>query len=326
MATAQQVMVTACQEIGYTRWDDPEEGSKYGRDYATRNGAYFGATGVPFCAMFVTWCFRQWGDTPPGGDFAYVPHVIQRAAASGQLVEKTSAQFGDIICYDWDGDGVADHVGFVYENLGSYVQTVEGNTSSGNAGSQSNGGGVYSRARDWSDVCAVVRPHYSDSPAGSAAPAASSIGQDETPDDASAIVATGYGVLAEDGEWGAATEARLARVMNAFGMPKEFSYANVQRFLNSMVPVESIRQLVGYDQLEVDGSWGSDTSKVCQYWMWCWVPGIDQGETVWRRFAPDWSFNDFVDGDWGAASTAVFQAALNRSWGNSGMLMIEPGH
>lgn len=70
---------------------------------------------------------------------------------------------GDLVLYDFDGDGQADdHIGIVTRVLhlpttkgklfGSYVlRTVEGNTSSGRAGSQTDGAGVYIRTR-------IVRP------------------------------------------------------------------------------------------------------------------------------------------------------------------------
>jgi len=54
--TAQNVLTWAAGEIGYTRWDDPEKGSKYGRWYAKKHGAYYGTSGVPFCAMGASWC------------------------------------------------------------------------------------------------------------------------------------------------------------------------------------------------------------------------------------------------------------------------------
>ena len=36
---------------------------------------------------------------------------------------------GDLIFYDWAGDGVSDHVGIVAYVEGGYVHTIEGNTS-----------------------------------------------------------------------------------------------------------------------------------------------------------------------------------------------------
>ena len=160
--TASKALAWAASQIGYTRWDDPEEGSLYGRWYAKKHGAYYGTSGVPFCAMFASWCLTDDDGVSviPGGDFAYVPYGINAARSAGQLVAPSNAAPGDLICFDWDGDGVADHVGLVEANYGSWVQTIEGNTSSGAAGSQSNGGGVWRRTRDWDSVCAVIRPSY----------------------------------------------------------------------------------------------------------------------------------------------------------------------
>lgn len=191
MSTAIDVLRIAAKEIGYSRWDDTEAGTKYGRDFATRHGAYYGTSGVPYCAMFVTWVLRAAGMEPVGGDFAYVPYGINAAAKAGRLVPKHQAIPGDYLCFDWNNDSIADHVGFVEANRGSWVQTIEGNTSSGQAGSQSNGGGVYRRARNWDDVCAVIRPEYEheygQTPAG--------------------------GVLDADGYWGEMTTRRLQEVL-----------------------------------------------------------------------------------------------------------------
>ena len=195
MATASDALRVAAAEIGYNRFNDPAEGTKYGRDYATRHGAYYGTSGVPYCAIFATWVLRHVGITPPGGDFAYVPYGINAARAANRLVTKAGAQPGDLVCFDWNGDGVADHVGFVELNRGTYYQTIEGNTSPGTAGSQGNGGGVYRRTRDLSCVIAVIRPEYS-----GAAPAV----QPSKP------AQTG---LAVDGYWGAATTRALQKVL-----------------------------------------------------------------------------------------------------------------
>ena len=113
--------------------------------------------------MFASWCLTDddGASVIPGGDFAYVPYGINAAARAGQLVSPmTQAAPGDLVCFDWDGDGLADHVGIVEANYGGWLQTIEGNTSSGAAGSQSNGGGVWCRTRGWDSVCAVIRPAY----------------------------------------------------------------------------------------------------------------------------------------------------------------------
>lgn len=153
MATAQDALRVAAGEIGYSRWNDPEQGTKYGRWYAEQTGEpYFGYNGVPFCAMFTSWVLAQVGVTPPGGLFAYVPSGINAARARGRLVSVGDARPGDMLAYDWDRDGVADHIGFLETVLPSgALQTVEGNTSNGR---------VARRVRDRSTVCAVIRPDY----------------------------------------------------------------------------------------------------------------------------------------------------------------------
>lgn len=189
-----EVLRIAAAEIGYNRWDDPEPGTKCGRDYATRHGAYFATSGVPYCAMFVTWVLRQAGVRIPGGDFAYVPYGINAARNEGRLIPARQARPGDLAAFDWDGDGVADHVGVVEANRWSHLQTIEGNTSSGAHGSQSNGGGVYRRTRSFDEVAAVWRPYYDEAPASRAA---------ERP-------AIG---LEADGYWGEATTRLLQEVL-----------------------------------------------------------------------------------------------------------------
>ena len=188
-ASAYDVLRVAAGEIGYSRWDDPEEGTKYGRWYAEKHGSYFGSSGVPFCAMGVSWALNQVGMTPPGGAFAYVPAGINAARnAKRLLADVEDAQAGDLVCFDWDDDGIADHVGIVEANFGDYLQTIEFNTAPGTGGSQGNGGGVYRRTRDWDSVTAVIRPAYDQS--------ASTVGE-----------------ITEDGYWGSRTTAALQEVV-----------------------------------------------------------------------------------------------------------------
>ena len=84
------------------------------------------------------------------------------------LSNKRTCQPGDIVLFDWDSNNTSnhytglDHIGFIEANLGSYVQTIEGNTSGSWNGSQSAGNGVYRRTRYWSNIACIVRPPYSE--------------------------------------------------------------------------------------------------------------------------------------------------------------------
>lgn len=165
MATPTDVLRVAAGEIGYIALQDPAAGSRYGRWYAEDHGSYFAgpSTQVPWCAMFVSWVFDQAGQPMPGLPTASCSVIVANNRGTSRSVSIRDAEPGDVILFDWNpsaGDG-ADHVGIVEKNCGSYVQTIEGNTSSGSSGSQSNGGGVYRRTRDWSTVYAVYRPDYS---------------------------------------------------------------------------------------------------------------------------------------------------------------------
>lgn len=163
MTTANEILAKAASQIGYSRWNDPDAGTIYGRWYAHKTGsAGFGLSGVPFCAMGVSWVFDQLNATDliPGGIFAYCPYGVNNARKQGRTVDPHTAAPGDIVFFDWNDDGLADHVGLVEANHGSYLQTIEFNTSPGTSGSQGNGGGVYRRARGFDAVQAVVRPLY----------------------------------------------------------------------------------------------------------------------------------------------------------------------
>lgn len=163
MSAAKNVLYCARQWIGYSRWDDPEPGTVFGRWYAKLvDDPYFGESGIPYCAMFVSYCLNWAGFEAAGLPGAYVPWILSANSDTGRLVANEDAQPGDLVMFDWQGDGVADHIGIVEENHPDegWMQTIEGNTSPGNGGSQSNGGGVYRRARNYSSIIGVARPYY----------------------------------------------------------------------------------------------------------------------------------------------------------------------
>lgn len=156
MATVNDVLNKARGEIGYSRWNDPETGTKYGRYYAQLVGDKgFAANGVAYCAMFVTWVFRHVGQSFPGDPFAYCPYGVNAARSSGRAYSAKQAQPGDIVFFDWEGDGVSDHTGIVESNNGSYLTCIEGNTSLNGVS-----GVVARKTRAYSTVVCVCRPNY----------------------------------------------------------------------------------------------------------------------------------------------------------------------
>lgn len=121
---------------------------------------WYGIIG-PWCAMFVTYCFNEVGAKhfKPGVRWAYCPYLVNDARAQRYgttVVPKDKVRPGDIVLFDWQSDGTADHVGIVKHppnKSGNFV-SVEGNTSTS---SDSDGGEVMVRNRNVKQVRCFVR-------------------------------------------------------------------------------------------------------------------------------------------------------------------------
>lgn len=150
MATASEVFIARALSFeGYV------EGP---RSNETPFGARTGHQFEPWCDSFVSCVAGDvWlSDVIP--ESVYVPGRLAAARASGQVV--TSPRRGDLVCFDWQHDGTADHIGIVLAVNGQTLATIEGNTAPNDAGSQSNGGGVYMRTRYTYQVGGFIRPPY----------------------------------------------------------------------------------------------------------------------------------------------------------------------
>jgi len=124
--------------------------------------------GASWCACFVSWVFAQAGASSLIAaknkfGFIYCPDAVNYFKKKNQLIKPESALPGDIILFDWNGAGIADHVGIVESNNKTFLTTIEGNTSPEGAvgASQQNGGGVYERKRYFGKtIIAVARPNF----------------------------------------------------------------------------------------------------------------------------------------------------------------------
>ena len=112
-------------------------------------------TGWPWCMAFIIWCATSAGIAVPYRG-AYVPHFVRWAKQAGRIRKKPVRGFA--VCFDWDNDGVADHIEQVtgIKRGTPTFYTDGGNTSQGD-GSRSNGGEVVNdRPRQLSDVLCFV--------------------------------------------------------------------------------------------------------------------------------------------------------------------------
>ena len=97
--------------------------------------SYYGfASRVEWCACFVHWCMRNTPSAtskyPSTANNAYCPTIAEHFMDMGQWGNRayTNLVAGDTIFFDWEGDGVTDHIGLVIGTDGTCVYTVEGNS------------------------------------------------------------------------------------------------------------------------------------------------------------------------------------------------------
>lgn len=86
---------------------------------------------VEWCAIFVSWCAEQCGYIDAGliPRFEGVRPGAEWFKDSGQWQGRDYApRPGDIIFFDWENDGLADHVGIVKSCENGVVLTIEGNS------------------------------------------------------------------------------------------------------------------------------------------------------------------------------------------------------
>lgn len=142
-----KVVEVALKEVGYTEQPAGTNKTKYGK--------WFGLDGNPWCAMFVSWCHDKAGVLMPKIGFSKPGFAgCQSAYAYWKKANKIVKDPlpGDIVLYDFNGDGRYDHTGIFRRNLGrtpvgeGFFEAIEGNTAIGN---DSNGGAVMIRKRNY---------------------------------------------------------------------------------------------------------------------------------------------------------------------------------
>jgi hypothetical protein len=188
-------MLNACRlEIGY----------REGRNNDNKYGIWYGMNHQPYCAIGLTWAATKVGGLSAiGGKWAYCPWWADWFRSRGRF-STTSFKRGDIVFFDWSGrkrKGYEQHVGIVDEEDGNYIYVIEFNTTSGIAGNQSDGGGVYRRRRHRSLIVGAGKPYW--------AAERNVVSIVTIP----ARATVKRNILVVDGVWGAATTRRLQEVL-----------------------------------------------------------------------------------------------------------------
>jgi len=252
----------AAGQIGFVEGGGPDGRS----GNITPYGAWYGLQGNPYCAMGLSWVSAQSGDlTAFGGKWAYCPSWVNHFKNAGQWGQEP--RVGAIVFFNF-GANEAVHVEWVESVHAGYVTTIGFNTSSGNAGSQNNGGGVYRRNRSttWGVegygypvyTAAVVSAPVAPRPPAPPKPRPSVI----TPVDLDVDGTLGpltmkalqrwVGTTA-DGAYGLATKKALQRRL---GVPDD-----------GVVGPQTIRALQRCVGATVDGGWGPLTTRALQIYL-----------------------------------------------------------
>ncbi len=145
MTTVEKILTIARGELGNKESPAGSNRTKYGK--------WYGLDSQPWCMMFVQWCFDQAGMKLPYKTASCSALLAWYQRNRPGSVFK-SAQPGDIVIYNFGHTGIVEAAG------SGTVTAIEGNTSPGTSGSQSNGGGVFRRQRKTSAVTAYIRPDY----------------------------------------------------------------------------------------------------------------------------------------------------------------------
>lgn len=134
---ATDVVAIAQTQIGYTEstrnYEVWEDNSIHGY---TRYGAWYGVPYGDWCGMFASFCLRYAGVNDIPINYGVRPWIDDLAARGlYYTARETQPQKGNLIFFDWEGDGLADHVGIVaevhaaQEHTGDSITAIEGNSS-----------------------------------------------------------------------------------------------------------------------------------------------------------------------------------------------------
>lgn len=150
----QDVLKKAQSQDGIAEFPSNSNKSPYGLWYQPS------LNGQKWCAMFVSWVFDH-ANHPLG--FIQTKNGIHHCqSAHNYYKEKgkltSDPQPGDIVIYDWEGNGHADHIGIFIRWTDSNKTTIEaweGNTSNAN---NSDGGRVMKRTRSRNLIKSFINP------------------------------------------------------------------------------------------------------------------------------------------------------------------------
>lgn len=217
---------------------------KFAESFLDKGGATFRkycglGSGDAWCDAFVTYVFHKGDDALlfcAGKKQTYCPTTIKWCYNNLAQIPPYLAMPSDIIFFDWELNGVPNHIGLVRQRKSAdVVFTIEGNTSKTNKeGKVIATGVVAERTRNARYVQAIFRPHFE-------------------------AKFTIKKPLVIDGQFGYTSIAMLQRVLGQ----KPTGILDIPT-------VKALQKCAGVAQ---DGSWGKQTSKAVQKMIGTTVDG-----------------------------------------------------
>ncbi|HJD45828.1 MAG TPA: CHAP domain-containing protein [Candidatus Mediterraneibacter norfolkensis] len=140
--------------------EDGTVGGKKYWDFAYSGMEYVDGDATPWCGAFVTWCADQIGVYPD-----IIPHTglcqsgMEWFKEKGQWKDNSyTPSAGDLVYFDFNGDGRTEHVGIVQFAEGEdKIVTIEGNTD---ASGSTTGNAVAQKVRSRSSILGFGIPAY----------------------------------------------------------------------------------------------------------------------------------------------------------------------
>jgi peptidoglycan hydrolase-like protein with peptidoglycan-binding domain len=139
------ILNVAAGQIGNVEATNNNDGA------VTKYPGYFGRGPESYCADFVSWVLSHSGEPK---NYFNTETMRHEWSAEGKWKGRNNPQPGDLVWFDWNGDGVTDHIGFVKSvNANGTITTIEGNTGGPNGRE-----GVWEKTRTWDTIAGFASP------------------------------------------------------------------------------------------------------------------------------------------------------------------------
>ena len=159
MAIYQDILKIVEKEVGVTEYPAGSNNVKYNTWYY---GKEVSGDKYPWCCALCAWVMYQANASTLfyGGKKTASCGALKNYAVNNRQWVTSGYKPGDLVMMNFNGKSDPQHVGIVVSIEGNTMTTIEGNTSFDEKGSQSNGGAVAKKKREFDIIVGAYRPQY----------------------------------------------------------------------------------------------------------------------------------------------------------------------